>query len=122
MVCRCDLQADASAMVTVIIFKYRPRRWLVAKGMIAEPPEEIDEDEVQIDTRRTERAAAMKRARDQAEEARRNVQVGELLCLNDCTNLMIRTYVDKARDLSQDRNNSRRRRRQKRRGTRLDTR
>jgi hypothetical protein len=99
--CLCEMHLDDTAMSSNVIFKYRPRRWLIAKGFIEEPPEEIDEDEVQIDTRRTERVAAMKRARKQADQARRNIQVRHYLdLLYRPTLIGLCAYLQVKRELS----------------------
>jgi hypothetical protein len=71
--CQCTTSVDRRVTKNVIIFKYLPRRWLIAKGLIGSSRKrtsskreasEDDDDHKEPDKERMERAAIMKRARE----------------------------------------------------------
>lgn len=79
--CHCSLEGKPSFKQS-IIFKYRPRGILLADGVIEpteadqrQPAADDDDDEVQIDTQRTERMASRRRARIERVPPSRNIRV-----------------------------------------------
>lgn len=80
--CRCMTINDPNASKIVVRFKYLNHRMLEARGLKerarSEVTEGVDDDEIQIDTHRTERQAAKRRAREQAEQGR-NIRVSTRL-------------------------------------------
>lgn len=59
--CHCKLIRDETAVKQVVIFKYLPHGWLVAKGLKQGEMQEEENDDIQI----VNRIASRRRAREQ---------------------------------------------------------
>jgi hypothetical protein len=68
--CHCVIVEDPEAIRHIIIFKYRPRFWLVLDEVL-DSSDQVKEDDIdaedgfELDTERTEKVAIMKRAREE---------------------------------------------------------
>jgi hypothetical protein len=75
------MMPDPNAVKDVVIFKYLPRSWLVMKGLVNDSlvrgreEGDDDDDEVIEDTNRTERAARLRKRREEANIMLQNQRV-----------------------------------------------
>lgn len=78
-ICRNLHEPIPDATTEVVIFKYRPNFWLVVKGFCERSPPDDDDgddnDEIQLDEHRTERAAIKRKAKEDRLNRIGNVKV-----------------------------------------------